>query len=290
MANDHKTLVVTLGGQSQVVTFALDALLAKNEIIDQVLVLHLAPENQRVAKALSQLAQEFNGDRYQHANVAMRYRAMPILKGQETLRDINNETDAEAVWQALYALIAELKAQGHTLHLCVAGGRRMLGLMALSAATLHFDHRDRAWHLFTPDELRTHAFEGALRHVPANAGVRLIQVPLSPWGAYFPGLRALVGMSSERVLDVQSSWIENEEQVRCQHVITQLTERQRDVLRQFALGHAPQQVAEALNITLKTVDTHKSVILDLCRNEWQAATGSRLDYHFLRDKFRDRFQ
>jgi hypothetical protein len=35
------------------------------------------------------------------------------------------------------------------------------------------------------------------------------------------------------------------------------------------------------------VDSHKTVILELCRNEWQIPLGTRLDYHFLRDKFRD---
>ncbi|MCX7839380.1 MAG: CRISPR-associated ring nuclease [Anaerolineae bacterium] len=287
MSDDRSTLVVTMGGQAQVVTFALDALLAKNERVHQVIVLHLSPENPRIAKALAQLAREFVNEHYAYANVPMRYRALALGDARGVLHDIRTESDAEVVWQAVYALIAELKTQAQTLHLCIAGGRRIIGLMAMSAAMLLFDHQDRLWHLFTPDELRQRAFEGAVMHVPPDADVRLIQVPLSPWGAYFPSLRALVGLPSAGVVVNQQTLLTTEERVHAQRVLAQLSERQREVLRAFASGLTPQQVAERLCISLKTVDSHKTVILDLCRNEWQMAPGTRLDYHFLRDKFRD---
>lgn len=38
-----KTLITTMGGQAQVVTFALDWLLAQGEPIGEVIVLHLSP-------------------------------------------------------------------------------------------------------------------------------------------------------------------------------------------------------------------------------------------------------
>ena len=59
----------------------------------------------------------------------------------------------------------------------------------------------------------------------------------------------------------------------------------RNVLRAFAAGGNPQEVAEALCITLVTVDSHKTVILDECRNAWQMEEGAYLNYHFLREKF-----
>lgn len=287
MSNESKTLVVTLGGQAQVVTFALDDLLARGESISEVIVVHLAPTNARVQKALQQLAQEFPADRYRQTRHAIHLRLHALANANGALPDIRDEQAAEATWQAMYALIAQLKAQNHALHLCLAGGRRIIGLMAMSAAMLLFDHRDRLWHLFTPDDLRHRAFEGALLHVAPTDSVRLIQVPLSPWGTYFPGLRALAGLASTRVVADQQAWLVQSEQARCQRVITQLSERQRAVLRAFVDGLAPQQVAERLAISLKTVDSHKTVILDLCRNEWQTPPGTRLDYHFLRDKFRN---
>jgi CRISPR-associated protein Csx14 len=287
MVEKEKTLVVTMGGQAQVVTFALDWLLAQGEPIREVIVLHLSPENPRVHKALQQLANEFPADRYTRTTQTIRFRQVTLCdEGGAPLSDIHDEAAAEATWQAVYRLIADLKSQGGTLHLCVAGGRRVMGLMAMSAATLHFDHCDRLWHLYTPDELRQRAFEGAVMHVEPEEGVRLIQVPIAPWGVYFPALRAMLGAPSARVLTAHTQWVEGDEQARCRRVVERLTERQQAVLQLFAAGRTPQEVAEALNISLKTVDTHKTTILAECRNEWPSPPpGGRLDYHFLRVKF-----
>jgi CRISPR-associated protein Csx14 len=286
-----QTLVTTMGGQAQVVTFALDWLLAQGEAFHEVMVLHLSPDDPRVRKALDQLAAEFPGDRYAHANRPMRLRRLPICDGSDPLCDIRDETAAEATWQTVYRVIAELKGQGRALHVCLAGGRRVMGLMAMSAAMLHFDHRDKLWHLYTPDELRRRAFEGAVMHVGPEEGVRLIQVPIAPWGVYFPALRAMLGAPSARVLTAHTQWVEDDGHARCRRVVERLTERQQAVLQLFAAGRTPQEVAEALNISLKTVDTHKTIILAECRNEWPSPPpGGRLDYHFLRVKFGPYFQ
>ncbi len=285
MGEIEKTLVTTMGGQAQVVTFALDWFLAQGEPIRQVIVLHLSPQDPRVAKALRQLAAEFSGDRYVCAGIPMQFRQTPITNEQGSLLDIRNEGGAEAAWQTVYRLVADLKSQHRTLHVCVAGGRRLMGLMAISAAMLHFDHQDRLWHLYTPDDLRQRAFEGAIMHVAPEAGVRLIQVPMVPWGTYFPALKQLIGASSAHVIAAQAQWLKSEDHLRCRRVVERLTERQRAVLQLFAAGRTPQEVAEAFSISLKTVDTHKTTILAECHTEWATPPGGRLDYHFLRDKF-----
>jgi hypothetical protein len=58
------TLLATLGGQPQVVTFALDLLLARGIPIRDVLVVHLADPSPRLRRARERLAAEFVGDRY----------------------------------------------------------------------------------------------------------------------------------------------------------------------------------------------------------------------------------
>ena len=291
MNEADKTLVTTIGGQAQVVTFALDWLLAQGEAIHEVTVLHLSPDDPRVRKALDQLEAEFLHDRYAHADRPMRLHRIPICCGDSPLRDIRDEIAAEATWQTVYRVIAERKLQGCALHVCLAGGRRLMGLMAMSAAMLHFDHRDKLWHLYTPDEMRRRAYEGAVMHAGPDDGVRLIQVPIAPWGVYFPGLRAMLGVPSARVLATHAQWVQDDEQARCRRVIERLTDRQQAVLQLFAAGRTPQEVAEALNISLKTVDTHKTTILAECRNEWPSPPpGGRFDYHFLREKFGPYFQ
>lgn len=291
MSDDAKTLVTTMGGQAQVVTFALDWFLAQGEAIGEVVVLHLSPDDPRVGKALAQLAAEFAGDRYAHAGQPLRFRHVSVIDGRGPLLDIRDEAAAEATWQAVYGTIADLKRGGRVLHLCVAGGRRIMGLMAASAAMMHFGHRDRLWHLYTPDELRKRAFEGAVMHAGPAGGVRLIQVPVVPLGIYLPGLPALARQgeagppASEREVGRRVQVMDEAEQQCCMAVCERLTGRQRQVLELFAQGLSPQEAGERLCISLNTLNTHKTAILAECRNVWALDSERKLDYHFLHVKF-----
>lgn len=280
MAHDDTTglMIATLGGQPQVVTFALDALLARGEIIRDVVVIHLDRSHARTRASLARLAAEFPNDRYRGAVCRLRATPLPLL-------DIRDEQEADRAWNAMHSLIAALKTHERPLHLCIAGGRRMLALLALSAAMLHFGHADRLWHLYTPDEFRQAAAGGAIMHAAPADGVRLIQAPLAPLGAYFPPIRALAAAPAATILAKQTQWLDEAARSRGRAVMAQLTGRQLDVLRAFAGGGNPQEVAEELHITLATVNTHKTAILAECRVAWDLPTDEWLDYHFLRDKF-----
>jgi CRISPR-associated protein Csx14 len=280
--SDDRTLVVTMGGQAQVVTFALDWLLAQGESIREVVVVHLSPGDARTSRALSQVAAEFSGDRYR--GEPCRLRLVPIRRGSDRLADIRDEADADATWQTVYHLLASLKAQGHALHLCIAGGRRIMGLLTLSAAMLLCGHHDRVWHMYTPATFLERVQEGAIMHARPEDGVRLIQVPMVPWGAYFPALRDLAQPPAQ-VIAAQTAWLDESERAACRTVLDHLTERQREVLHLLAAGHSPQAVAERLNISLTTVNSHKTAILAECRLAWNLPEDVWLSYHFLREKF-----
>lgn len=275
--------MATLGGQPQVLTFALDDLLARGEAVAQVVAVHAAAHTPAMQQSLARLAAAIDGGRY--AGQPCTLRSIVIHDGPHALADIADETAAEATWQTMHRLLGQLKAEGRRLHLVVTGGPRLIGLMAMSAATLLFDHQDRLWHLFTPRPLREEASGGAILHVGPEAGVRLIQVPMAPWGAYFPALRALASATSAQVVAAQARWMDEGERRRCQAVLERLTPRQIDVLRAFAAGLSPQEAAEQLNITLKTVDTHKTAVLEHCRIVWSVPEGQRLTYHDLRRWF-----
>lgn len=278
------TFVATMAGGPQIVTFALDELLRRGEVIQEVIVVHLSPQaDPLTGRALVKLAAEFPNDHY--AGRPCRLRFFPIRRGTGKLDDIRDEADADVAWSAIHELVATLKAQGRHLHICIAGGRRMLALLAMSAAMLHFDHHDRLWHMYTPAEFIERSRNGAIMHARPEDGVRLIQVPLVPWGAYFPALRELAQATPGQVIAARTRWLDRTERARCRAVVERLTPRQLDVLRAFAAGQRPQEVAESLCITLKTVDSHKTVILGECRNAWNVPEDAWLDYHFLRDKF-----
>lgn len=278
------TLICTVGGQPQVVTFALDALLSQNIPITELIILHLMPRQARLQRALDKLAAEFAGGTY--GKRPLRVQFIPIQMGGRPLQDIYDAADANASWEAINQLIIDLKNEHRILHICISGGRRILGLLTMSAAMLHFGHQDELWHMYTPYDLRQAADEGAIMHAPANADFRLIRVPMMPWGSYFPALRQLVRPAPNGdVLAGPRTALDRAEQARCRAVLERLTERQRDVLLAFAAGLNPQQVAEKLFISIKTVDSHKTVILAECRNEWALAEETWLDYRFIADKF-----
>ena len=161
----------------------------------------------------------------------------------------------------------------------------MISFMVLSAAALLCDHHDRIWHMYTPETLRENAEGGALMHVPAGSAIQLIQVPLVPWGTWFPGLRAMAQTPQEAV-NAQMDWLRTGDEERCQQVYERLTDRERETLEAFASGLTPQDVAEKLTVKLSTVNTYKTKILDECRNAWERTeSDNRLDYHFIAKHF-----
>jgi CRISPR-associated protein Csx14 len=278
------TLVATLGGQPQIVTFALDALLARGEPITDVYLIHLSLASPRTRQALNRLQQEFPNDYYAHTNRRCRLRRAPVSVNGVELTDIRTAADAEVAWQSIRTLIADLKNEGRRLHLCLSGGRRMLALLAMSAAALLCDHQDRIWHMYTPEETLQRVKDGAMMHVNPSDGVQLIQAPIVPWSTYFPALRALALTSMQAVQEQLQRLIAIDEP-QCRQVWERLSPRQRDVLRAFAKGMRPDEVANHLNITLNTVNTHKTAILSECRVAWNLPDNAPLDYRFLRERF-----
>ncbi len=287
--NPAKTLLATMAGGPQIVTFALDALLAAGECITEVIVLHLTPDDDPLTgQAVRKLAAEFAGGKY--GGQPCRLVLHPLVTHGQKLPDIRDDLAASAAWDAIYALLARLKSEGRALHVCIAGGRRMLALLAMSAAMLHFDHEDRLWHMYTPAEFLERARNGALMHATPEDGVRLLRVPLAPWGVYFPGLRTLTqGTPTEKVAN-QTRQLEQAERQRCAAVAQRLSPRRLETLRAFAAGQEPQEAAETLCVTLKTIHAHKTEILAACREAWELPEDARLTYHFLRDKFKVYFE
>ena len=267
-----------MGGQAQVVTFVLDALLEQGETVSTVLVLHLSVADPRVRHALSQLSKEFSGGRYRGHPIAFHHRALQVHG--EPLSAIRDAQDAEAVWEMARDLLAEMKRTRQQLHLCIAGGPRLLALTLTSAGLLQCDHCDCLWHLYTPREFIEQARDGRILHAPPEAGVRLVPVPVVPWGKYFPALRSL-----SQPVDPLSRPLDSTDVSCCAAAWRRLTDRQQEVLHVLAKGSPPQEAADQLYISLKTLDTHKTEIFDQCRLAWGLPRDARLTYHFLREKF-----
>lgn len=281
MSNHVETLVATLGGQPQIITFTLDLLLQRGFSINEVIVIHPKASQSRLQRSLEILNAEFIGDRYRVSGQIMHFRSHVLQFAGELLDDIVDETSANGALNAIHRLIRNLKYQQRCIHLSISGGRRLMSSIAVEAALLNFTHSDHIWHIHTPEAVQRQADEGAIMHLPRPNEIHLIERPFVPWNTYFPELPQ-ASNSAQDALTSQKRARNAQEHARCEQVAQQATRRERDVLRAFADGCTPQEAADRLSITTRTVDAHKTRLLEYCREVWEIESDtSRLGYHFL---------
>ena len=295
-------LIATLGGKPQIVTFAVDELLRQGVSLQRVYAVHLAPSDPVIQRSLTLLSQEFE----QYAPYAQRQpgplrfvsftvrerpsetlAALHDATGGRAIERIDDLATPSAIWLTVHRLIATLKREGVAIILLVTGGPRMIGLQALSAASLLFDMHDQCVHLYTPPELRDRAGRGDILHrSPDDPPVRLVHVPLLPINMIAPNLQEAALASPRDVLEGGKGQLSRGDAQRAQQVVGRLTPRQRDVLREFARdGATSATVAQRLHITPATLDSHKARIYEECRIAWELPPGARLTHRFLYEKF-----
>jgi CRISPR-associated protein Csx14 len=282
LVNSKTTLVVTLGGKPQLVTFLLDLLLSRGETIDQVVTVYIAHYS-RSQNAYEKIKSEFIDGRYNGHSCSLR--GEPIQVGKSTLKDIRTPEEVETVRQHMHRLLAEFKSQNQRIQLGLSGGRRLISLIAFAAAMQYLTPVDHVWHLNVPYELDDRNRDGKIMHVPPNSNVFLVPVPFVPWVAYFPNLEHLLKRSPQEIGETSMGWLSEEERDRCQRVWNSLTRRQQEVLAELATGQTRQEVAQILKIAVTTVDSHRDSILEKCCLVWEAQSGEEFDVRFLRQYF-----
>jgi CRISPR-associated protein Csx14 len=282
------TLLATVGGQPQVVTFTLDLLLQQNIPISEVHVVHPATSNPRMEHSLQRLKNEFLNDRYFNGQIIHFYHHVLHHNGLP-LEEITDEASTDDVLNTMHSLILDLKERHCIVHFSISGGRRLMPLLSLSAAILSFEREDRMWHIYTPPHVLKRVQDGALMHVSPPDEISLIPVPLARLSADVRSQLMTTpetdSLSARDIIRAQEVMAEAEEWERCDHVIRQLTHRQFEVLQAFANGLHPSEVAVRLSISAPTVSTHTTVLLSLCREAWSIRAKERLDYRFLQLKF-----
>lgn len=290
MSEYSHTLIASVGGQPQIVTLTLDLLLRQRIKINEVIVLHPAARNERIHNTLRCLSAEFAHDRYvcdgQEWECHLHLQALNDEQGP--LPDITNTSGAQVTRDVWHRLLSHVKQQRKHIHLSVSGGRRVISLMAISAAQLHFDHADRIWHIYTPPELLPHVHEGKRMHLPADSGVALLDVPFVPWGAYFPQISQLP-TSAQHTQNLQVAMIDAQERARCAQLVEKASKAQQKVLRQISAGQKPREIADHLGLSIETVYSHTKVLLQLARNIWYLPEKETINSQFLHDRFAEYF-
>ena len=280
MSSGQTTLIAVLGAHPQVVTFTLDLLLAQGEVIDRVLAVYPAG-NLRCRTSFRRLSGEFRGNRYADRKTTLR--TAHIRMGTRDLTLIRSPQETEAARRTFQDLFSRLKGEGDRILLSIEGGQRILAVLAVCTAMRHFTTEDRIWVLDAPEELAEAARPDAALHAPAGAEVSLVEVPIVPWAAYLPGLAPLLAHTREEVQ--ARGWQDESERSRCRQVWETLTPRQKDTLRELAVGRGTKQAAGRLGIAASTVVSHKTAIFHACRQAWMEEE-LRIDTVFLRERFR----
>ncbi|RRR68659.1 MAG: histidine kinase [Candidatus Viridilinea halotolerans] len=275
--------IATLGAQPQVVTLALDRLLARGEPIDEVLVVHLSLDEPCYRTALARVAQAFANEQY--AGRHIRYRPLAIRAGSLAHAALRSEGAVQHALDTLQVLLRQLKEANVRIHLCVAGGHSLLGMLALTAAMLYFDHSDAIWHLASSAEVCRQSAAGAQMHLPLTADVQLVRIPLEPWGHLFPLLRTPPNASCASSTVQRRANHDAQNGTRCAHVLARLTERQREVLAALVAGLTIQEISAQLCIVISTVHAHKKQIFAECAIAWELDATTRADAHWLRETF-----
>src|SRR5260370_33844092 len=180
MSTYAHTLLATLGGQPQIVTFTLDVLLQRGFPISEVIVVHPQASHPRLQHSLACLNAEFFGDRYQASGQTIHLRSQVLQRDDELLDDIVDEGSADGALNTIHHLIRSLKRQHRCIHLSITGGRRLMSSIATEAALLNFTHSDHIWHIYTPEAVQRQVKEGTLMHISPHAGLHLNHQHLLP--------------------------------------------------------------------------------------------------------------
>jgi len=184
--NAPACLIATLGTEPQVVTLALQALVDRGEPIHEVVVVHTASHEPRIADAVRRLDTAFVEDR----------RLMPwqghyrriFIRGQTgPVDDMLAEEDFGATLAVLYRLVRDTKQAGCRIHLNVSGGRKLMTLCGATVAQLLFDQDDRLWYLQSSPEL----IDARSLWASDPGQVALVPIPLLRWSPAPPILTDL---------------------------------------------------------------------------------------------------
>src|SRR5260370_1024187 len=134
------TLVATLGGQPQIVTFTLDLLLRRGIPIYEVIIVYSA-SSPHLQQSLERLNAEFVGDHYTFEGQSLTIHFhQQILRHYDTIiDDIIDEPTASGALDTIGELIRSLKEQRRIIHFSISGGRRLMTFLSFSAALLYFE-------------------------------------------------------------------------------------------------------------------------------------------------------
>jgi len=268
--------VATLGSEPQVVTLTLDVLLARGFAIGQVVVVHTEPS--ALGDSLPRLKAE--EEHYARRDPPVVFRYVPIKDGRFFPRDITSEEEAALLLRVLYREVAALKRERRRVHLCIAGGRKVMAAYGMVVAQLLLGEGDHVWHLLSPPELlRSREMHAALSRVV------LVPVPVLRWSLLPSTISELLLWDDPyRAIQRQREMQDQTRRQILRGFWSQLTAAERRVaLALTRHGGSNQELARRLRRSPKTIANQLQSIYEKYRSSLGLPEGARVRERLVSD-------
>jgi CRISPR-associated protein Csx14 len=257
--------VATLGHEPQVVTVALDTLLHHGRALSELLVVHTSAP--AVLEGLRAIRREFASGRYP----TVRLRSVPVKGETGKLEDFRTEEDVRALLSTLYRAVREAKRHHGVVHVCLAGGRKVMSVAAMVVAQLLFGPEDRVWHLlsegWTPAAPRR-------MHLAPGEEAHLVPVPVLRWTDSGVMLAALAELDDPGEAIRRYQEIVRGERMRRRREFVErwLTQAEREVAQLACAGLDNAAIARRLHRSPRTVANQLTAVYAKLQ-EWLGFPG-----------------
>lgn len=258
--------IATLGSEPQVVTATLDLLLARGNLIQEVIVVHSSPSTHNpVSEAVTALPRIFSNEpAYQNIKLIM----VPVADAEgKSQPDIANSDEAQSAFQTLYRVIRDKKIAGYKLHVCIAGGRKTLAVFGMAAAQLLFDENDRLWHLYSAGEFLNNR---RLHPLPGD-DIHLIPIPVMLWSQVSPILIDVKQYEDpwEFVEKARTKQLNERLKQARAFISGSLTIAEKRAVRLLVQeGLSDSEIARRLTLSPRTVEQHLRSVYRKAANHW----------------------
>ncbi|HHW39906.1 MAG TPA: CRISPR-associated protein Csx14 [Syntrophomonadaceae bacterium] len=255
-----EVLIATLGVEPQVVTITLDQLLHRGCSIREVAVVYtLSPG---VEEALAVIEAECVKGFYP----GVQLRKAPVVSASGPVVDFCGEDELRALLRTLYKEVRRARQSGATVHLCVSGGRKVMGIIGMVVAQLLFGPKDCVWHLVT--EGWHPGAERRLHLSPADR-VWLVPVPVLRWAEAGTLLRTVAELNDPAEVVAWYERLSKENKMKRQDEFIRhwLTRAEREVVRLVCKGLDNATVAKVLCKSDQTVANQLGSVYEKLR-EW----------------------
>jgi CRISPR-associated protein Csx14 len=272
------TFIATLGQRPEAITVALD-LLREMHPIDRVVIVHTEPNKSAIASALSALRDQFS--RGYDDIEQIEYYETRRANGDQMIDIIDKDT-ASDYFREIYGVLLRYKQQGDTLHVLIAGGRKVMSVYAALAATLIFRRGDRLWHVVSPNYMIE--TPGQFRIPPQmREKVHLVDMPLVP-------ARVTIWDTPQTLLDDPLRLVAHLADLR-QQLLDKLSAAERELA--FTLLDHPEWTDEQLathlnkkprtvNNQLRAIYTKMGIVEPVMRQDGQKNRNPRMRQALLR--------